>query len=238
MTLSDVYAQRGPLLDPFTVGEIRDRTHLGVWERATGRSFCAYRAAIKAACQWRLETLEADALTIGLDRPSWLEDRQDEILLPIDDDDCFDPGIIERMREAFTPGIDVVVWRRRINHTGTIALGRADYLDTCNHALRKSFVQEWYLQDSLRMLAHHWEAHVMTCNKLRPPVIDPSMVGLLRRMMPAQGTLNSPRVLALEEFWSTYYVHSASISFLTGSKMAAHSDRLAYLASLPLHPLV
>lgn len=241
MTLNDVYAQRGRLLDPFTVQEIRDRAHLAAWERATGRDFCQYRASIKAACQWRLEALEADALTIGLDRPVWLEDRsRDEILLPIDDDDSFEPGIIERMRTAFAaPGIDVVVWKRRINHTGTVTIAHANYLDTCNHALRKSFVQKWYLDDSLRMLANHWHCHDMTCERLNPPIPNNGTpMGIVLAMRQPARSLISPRVLALPEMWSTYYVHSASISFLTGSKMDAHQDRRAYLASLPLHPLV
>jgi len=238
MTLDDFYRQKDPMLTPMAKAEVKNPHYIKHWEEAYKRSFCMYRAMCRDACMQQHQAVKADAITVGvLNLPL---DGEDEILLPIDDDDAYEVGIIETLRQAFDRGVNLVVWPRRTNFLGKLRVEPfTRYLDTCNWALRKSFVatfSEWPT-----VLAYHWIGSNIVGQRFQHVERATSLIGMAQeRLKPVLTNipLRHPSMIELDTPLSTYYMHTGSISFSQGKKMAPHHDLVEYLRGLPLHPLL
>lgn len=235
MTLERFYAQQSDdLVAPIvTVTRTRKTKVIGTWETAYHRSFFGYRSMIRDTAQSHLETLGAERVTVGVDALDWANEDE-EILVPVDDDDTFDRGLVKSLKQAFAPNVDLVVWPQRSWYLGqTTTRTHCDYLETCNWAVRKSFVRraKRHLRD--KILSHHWNAADMLAD-IYNPVTSVMRTPVIR--YGARVLKMSVRSVELLEPLSTYYVHPGSISFLN-NKAEVHADMVSYFRSLPLHPL-
>lgn len=232
MTLEQFYAQqRDDLVAPIvTVTRTRKTQVIATWEQAYRRSFFMYRAMVRDAAYIRLCELRAERITLGATAVDWTH-PEDEILASIDDDDTFAPGLVKSLKQAFVPGVNLVVWPQRSWYLGnTTVRSSCDYLETCNWAVRKSFVAEAPLQTRHKILSHHWNAADMLADIYLPSKPYGARYGQ-RVLKISTGTIE------LLEPLSTYYMHPGSISFLN-NKAETHPDMVAYFRSLPLHPLL
>jgi hypothetical protein len=240
MTKEEFYKQDSVLLPQMAVTETKQKRSVHLWEEAYKRSFCMYRAMIRDACMIEHKRVKPDNITVGIDNVDW--SSSDEILLPIDDDDTYESGIVDTLKASFRDNTNIVLWPRRTNFLGRDRIESCTrYLDTCNWAIRKSFLEHWCLGDKIRLLAFHWVASGMVYNKLFHREFPNTIMGHLEKMRnrpSLMAPLNHETVVELDKPWSTYYLHSGSISFLDGRKMAQHSDTVEYLRGLPLHPLL
>lgn len=254
MSLEDFYAQKNFLHAEMIQNEIREGAVRTVpdWEKAYGMPFCKYRAEVRNACEEVLERVGADRISLGVEYAKWYED--DEIILPIDDDDIFHPSVLQAVQKAFKPGINLVVWQRITNFLGVNRTEKIPrFLDTCNWAIRKNFLAETSsglgyggsdLCEGLIILSHHWKADGLVGRRLGipGPKYRYNVMGVGIQQIPSlvQRRLNHPSVVELDEQHSTYYVHTGSISFLNKDKIAGQwhgKDFVQYLRGLPLHPL-
>ncbi len=224
--------------DPKTPSEfIRiSRDLLPLWEQATGLSYFKYRAALRDVCQKALEATGIP-VTVGIENIDW--EGPDEGLIAIDDDDV----ILESAKtlgEHFNESVNLIVWNRTTNYLGKQALENPRYgglLDTCNWAVKKSFLKPAHIAEREYILARHWTA----AGRMAPLFgikRDNSLMAMAKRSVNInlEGLLNHPTILRLAETHSIYYLHSASISFLA-HKMPSVSKPVEYLKTLPLHPL-
>jgi len=239
MSRDDFYKQSHFLLPAMAVNETKQHRHVHRWEDAYKRSYCMYRAMIRDACMIQHRKVKPDYISLGIQNVEW--SSSDEILLPVDDDDTYEPGIVETLKSTFKSNTNIVVWPRRTNFLGRDRIeNTARYLDTCNWAIRKSFLATWDIRDAMTLLAFHWVAAHMVQNRFYPKKYPNTIMGILElRKKPAMLIpLHHPTVIELDKPWSTYYLHSGSISFLAGGKMEKHTDTVEYLRGLPLHPLL
>jgi hypothetical protein len=182
-----------------------------------------------------------DNVSRGIENVSW--EQGDEILVCVDDDDTFDPGVVAALKTAFVPGVDIVRWPRRINVLGYVqpdSVFLTTYLDTCNWAVRKSFLYHWEWHESMKFLAFHWLAHQMTARRFRAALpAAKKLFGLLpTTTKPTMTKFTDPSVVELQEAFSTYYVHTGSISYLDNKHGSYSGDALTkFLRGKPLHPL-
>lgn len=219
------------------VGFIRGRDGaLRLWEEATGKLFFGYRALVKDVCQLELEALGLP-MTIGIHNINW--SGEDEWFLPIDDDDVFFESI---KTASFPDDVAVVYWRRMTDYLGQRRFENPAYgglLDTCNYAVRKSFLLSMHHDARTLVLAKHWGAARVIAEHLGLAGFTPPRT-LLERAMKLTSVntndtkLDHPLVKYIDECFSVYCLHSASISFLT-AKMR-EPNPVQYLRTLPLHP--
>ena len=252
MTLAEFYKQSGELLPQNAIKTVQDKGLIESWEKAYGRSYFKYRADIRRVCERRLASISSDYLTIGLVTAEWLKSEQDEIIIPIDDDDTLEPSIVD-IKKVFSPGVNIVVWQRNTHYMNVpeseqgrdaqLRPKQSKYLDSCNWAIRKSFLQRWSHDNAKRILARHqWACRqIAIALGLAHEENNKSLLGqAARARLLTRGIhvpLEHPSVIEVDACWSTYYLHSASISFLA-RKMAPHIDTVQYLKGLPLHPLL
>lgn len=238
MTLEDFYAQSDPMLTPMARAEVKRPGYIRQWEEAYKRSYCMYRAMVRDAAMACHRECKPEAITVGIfDIP---QTSDDEILLPIDDDDTYQPGIVQTLQCHFVPGVNLVVWPRRTNFLGRERIEPfTRYLDTCNWAIRKNFAQSF--TDSATLLAYHWIGSNMVGERFQNVIKATDLMSRAREVLkPTSGNipLRHPSLIELDEPLSTYYLHTGSISFAQGKKMAKHDDTVEYLRTLPLHPLL
>jgi len=231
MTLGSFRAQK----DPKSPTEfIRVGTQvLPKWEAATGLQFFQYRHALRTICEKHLRGIGVP-VTVGIGEVDW--GGQDELLIPVDDDDIILPSIPKEVEDS----VNLLVWNRTTNYLGKERNENPAYggqLDTCNWGIRKSFLSQWSLSEREFILARHWTAAGLLAPKFGQP-LDNSLLGRAKRSVIVKGPLklDHPSILTLDATHSIYYLHSASISFLT-HKMGQHKDLTGYLKTLPLHPL-
>lgn len=240
MTLDQFYAQqRDDLVAPIvTVSRTRKTEAIATWEQAYRRSFFMYRAMVRDAAYIKLCELRAERITLGAPAVDW-DDTKEEILVPIDDDDTFDTGLVKSVKQAFVPGVNLVVWPQRSWYLGRVtARSSCDYLETCNWAVRKSFVAQAAPMTRNKILSHHWNAADMLADIYGPGVKGFGQTLGIPYTRYGQRILKmSAASVELLEPLSTYYMHPGSISFLNGK--AEHKiDMVKYFRSLPLHPLL
>jgi len=238
MTLEDFYAQRDPMLTPMARAEVKRPGYIRQWEEAYRRSYCMYRAMCRDAAMVEHVRVRPDAITLGLSSLDW--EGEDEILLPIDDDDCYSRGVVETLKHYFTPGINLIVWPRQTNYLGKVRIEPfTRYLDTCNWAIRKSFAASFEDRDTL--LAYHWIGSNIIGRRWEHIEKATSLMGQAQAILKpkvANIPLRHPTMIELGEPWSTYYLHTGSISFAHGRKMGHQDDVVKHLRTLPLHPLL
>lgn len=246
MSWQDFLGQRDPMLTGMAVNEIRRNrgAMIRLWESAYGMGFCTYRHKVRQACEKVLRGT-GQRVTVGLeDFTDWLRDGHDEWLFPIDDDDTYDDAIalLPPMAEEDST---VIMWQRRTNILGVNRIEKGTrYADTCNYAVRKSFLASFSDEDAASIVSHHWIAHGILSRRFRGTGNEQSLGGLLLPKLIGNVSLRSeapllehPSVVVSDAAYSTYYLHTGSISFLVGGKMARHTDTVEYLRGLPLHPL-
>lgn len=210
-----------------------------MWEQATGKSFYQYRAKLKAICQAELEKLGIP-LTIGLGNVDW--DGQDEALIFIDDDDVVKPSV-KTIADRFTDDINLVIWNRITNYLGRERQEKpldGGVLDTCNWAVRKSFMNQLHWTERDSGAARHWIAANFFAKLLFGPRKPMTLVEQARERLtsrPFRTDLVHPSVIHIEECHSVYYLHSASVSFLAFKMTPTGEPIVEYLRKLPLHPL-
>lgn len=210
---------------------------LPIWERATGLQYFKYRAAIRKACENALRELGIP-LTIGADKVDWGGD--DEALIAIDDDDILLPSVVS-VGERITPDINLVIWQRVTNYLGRERLENPSYgaeLDTCNWAIRKSFLLNYAPGVRHHILSKHWHAVGLMADRLGMKTKPRTLLEKAKHsvVLTSGHALEHPSILRLIERHSVYYLHSASISFLT-NKIAKVGNPVDFIKTLPLHPL-
>lgn len=239
MTIDDFYKQDHWLLPAMAISETKRARYVHLWEEAYKRSYCMYRAMVRDACMAVHKSIKPDNISVGVENVDWLD--SDEIILPIDDDDTYEADTIETVRSTFCEGVNLVVWPRRTNFVGRERIEHCtQYLDTCNWAIRKSFLSNWSIDQALILLSFHWVANGLVASMFGNRKRENSLIGMLAQARkPAfLGPIRHETLRVLDKPLSTYYLHSGSISFLAGGKMEKHSDTVKYLRSLPLHPLL
>lgn len=247
MTFADFMNQSDPGLTGMAKEEIqRNRgAMIRKWQAAYGLDFCHYRSRVRDACQATLERIPDVAITIGMERffsNGWNRDP-DEWLFPIDDDDTFDDSITSLPALA-GDAYNLILWQRRTNYLGQDRFEQgSQFTDTCNYAIRKSWLATFSFPDAADILGYHWIAGGKIATRLGLMAHGRPLLGNIGAMLenvrkPALlGGIKHPTVLHLGTTHSTYYLHTGSISFLVGGKMAKHEDTTDYLRGLPLHPL-
>ena len=235
MTIKDFYAQSGPQSPSefLRVGGML----LPAWEEATGLNFFQYRGAIRNRCESALRKFGIP-ITVGADAVDW--SSEDELLIPIDDDDILYPSVTT-VEDRITSDTNLVIWKRITNYLGNERAELHTFggqLDTCNWGIRKSFLMNWTAGVRHHILSKHWHAAGLMYERLGGPPADMSLLERAKRSIrPSTGVmLNHPSILHLEECHSVYYLHSASISFLT-YKIGKIENQVEVLRNLPLHPM-
>lgn len=235
MTFDEYQTQKGLLVPSEYIR--RGRATIEMWERATGRRFFEYRAEVRSRCQ---ACLEATGLpvTLGVENIDW--SGPDEGLITLDDDDLILPSIVS-LGHRFTENVNLIVWNRVTDYLGQVRTEpKGTMLDTCNWAVRKSFMAQLPRHRALEALARHWHAAYIIAKQLEGP--QPKRARLQSvlekvKYRPVGGIFDHPCVIQIDENYSVYFLHSASISFLAG-KMNSAIDPVDYIRKLPLHPLV
>lgn len=210
------------------------------WEEATGRRYFEYRQEIKEKCEIALRATGIP-VNIGTDDIDWESD--DEALIPIDDDDIVFPSVAS-IASRFTDNINLAIWRRVTNYLGEQRLENPAFggqLDTCNWAIRKSFLKSFGYSDRVSILARHWHAAGILHPRLGG---KPKPSDLLGRAIKATSfrtagvMLKHSSIIELDEIHSVYYLHTGSISFLAHKIRDHVKDPVNYIRKLPLHPLL
>lgn len=222
----------------------RDQSVINLWEVARGRSYFEYRGQVRDACQRELEKLPV-RLTVGLANEQDWKEGEDEILVPIDDDDMVRPSIEEIAALYDDPAVNVVFWNRLTHYPDGSQEWSAPraYCDTCNYSVRKSFLMGHPISAG-DFLNNHQMANAILRKRL-----GLTELSLYDRLMRGDfGAAHRQKVIAFEPILgpsvketnadhSVYYLHTGSISFLL-RKIPRNVDPVAVIRSLPLHPLV
>lgn len=210
------------------------------WEQATGQNYFHYRERVRRLCFSKLRTLELP-ITVGADNVNW--NSEDEFLIPIDDDDILLPSV-KTIAEHINESVNLVIWQRITNYLGNERLENPSFggqLDTCNWAIRKSFLAQWGYSDRLQVLSRHWYAAGIMSPKLGGKVAPTDLLGRAKKALTFRTAgiyLRHPSIIVLNEKHSVYYLHSASISFLANKFKDEGCDFAKVVKTLPLHPLV
>lgn len=237
--MKDFLAQKEPQkpTEFFRIG----KKLLPIWERATGQNYFLYRDKIKQECEKRLRGIGIPVSYMT--EIDW--ESEDEFLIPIDDDDILLPTITS-IQSKINERINLITWQRITNYLGTPRKENPSFggqLDTCNWAIRKSFLAQFLMSERICILARHWHAAFILYPKLGGQPVNPHDL-MAKAMAMVTPKVNGVRlehdsILHLNEEHSIYYLHSASISFLA-HKMAKLKDKEteAYIKKLPLHPIL
>jgi len=213
---------------------------LPAWEQATGYNYFLYREYVRRVCFTKLQEIGLP-ITIGSNRVDW--DSQDEFLIPIDDDDILLPSVTSIVGHI-DASVNLVIWQRITNYLGNERLENPSFggqLDTCNWAIRKSFLSQWSAADRLQILSRHWLAAGILSPKLGGKAAPKDLMGRAKKALTFRTAgiyLRHPSITVINEKHSIYYLHSASISFLSNKFKDEGSDFAKVIKRLPLHPLV
>lgn len=236
MTIAQFCAQR----EPHTPTEFSrvGKNILPIWEQATGRDFFRYRDYVKRLAHAKLVELGLP-ITVGIPSVDW--DSPDEFLIPIDDDDALFSSV-KSIINHIDASVNLVIWQRLTNYLGHQRLEEpviGSQLDTCNWAIRKSFLNQFSLSDRIHILSRHWHAAGILAPKFGGRETPKDLLSRAKKCLTVRRyELKHPSIVVLHECHSVYYLHSASISFLV-YKHREHGERFGdVIRTLPLHPLV
>lgn len=241
MTLDDYRAQVKSLNLPGAVRKRESAQAIETWQEATGLNYFRYRGAVQQGVHRELENLGIP-ISCGVENVPYIPG---EVYLPIDDDDIFLPNIDGVLKHFSDPNIDLVLWQSRACvHGKDKDYVDRDTIDSCNAAIRADYLLDF--APWIAMLKNHQicgtEIGVsLGCfpRKRRHTVNEMAADLMKTRWLPNNGKirlLKHPSIVRESVFRSRYYLHSASISFLS---RRADSSRPLYesLKALPLHPL-
>jgi hypothetical protein len=210
---------------------------LDKWREGVGIDYFQYRGAVRdAAFKTLCETDSLETITKGVFK---YEFREDAIIVPIDDDDILFSTVGEIAAHFENPEVGIVCWERLTNYLGKSRLERPRrYLDSCNYAVRTSWLQSVIGIRALEFLSHHWMASelVIAALGLRGlPLFDRIIRGerslvsvVTREDIPA-----TPYVVDIAEQHSCYFMHSASLMHIIRKDYTVEE-----LSRLPKHPLL
>jgi hypothetical protein len=165
--------------------------------------------------------------------------KADDVLAFIDDDDTFEDTLVSILEAFKNPSINVVTWTRRTWFDGAYRFETIRrYLDTNNWAIRRSFLETWHGADKALMMAKHQAANKRIAQRLGlfPKIVGRIGPDMFRGPASSHVPLKHPQVHDVDACHSTYYLHSASISYLT-HKVGGAGDISAEINKRPLHPL-
>jgi len=238
MTREKFLAQKGPKTpnEFIRIGEVL----IPAWEQAKGLNYFDYRQRIKEKCEAALRETGLP-VSIGIQDVDW--ESQDEALIPVDDDDVIFPSVAS-IAAHFNPTINLVIWRRITNYLGIPRKENPAFggqLDTCNWAIRKSFLRGFGYSDRISVLARHWHAAGILSPRFggRPRPADLLGRAVRNTRFNVGGTkLKHESIVELDEVHSVYYLHTGSISFLAHKIRDHVNNPIEYIRALPLHPLL
>jgi hypothetical protein len=234
MTPTEFAAQSGPTVPNRWIKFTAARDVLALWDAAFDIDFFTYRAEVRDIAANSLASAGGDLLSIGFDDfapfggfDGWWDAPDDELLVPIDDDDLFQPDLGSLAAE-FTGDVDLVLWPQSIlsfnQHETSLAFRWAPLpmvLEN-NSAIRKSFVTRHFSRDDAKkLLAHHPIANERIADALG--VNGKTSVGGFR-------LLDHPRIKFIGPCFGLYNAHVGSISFLAHA--LRRDDPLAFLRLL------
>jgi len=235
MTLESYRAQADSInLPASSRGNVTSGEVIELWQRATGLDYFGYRETLKRVCEhYHLKHFS----------PAGFMSSSDDLIIPVDDDDIIDLGARAIIRFFDLYDINVVTWTRvTVDHGRERTERSRYYLDSCNWAIRRSFLESFTAEEQATILDKHQQANRVL--QLRAGIANavPSAVTTLEGVpltpleyieANRERTLEGcPWVLDIHETFSRYYLHSASISFLCRSGLTLEKIR-----DLPLHPL-
>lgn len=204
------------------------------WEAATGLCYFTYRETIRQACHSRLARIAPVTLA---QLPA--NGNPNDVLAFIDDDDTFEESLVSILQAFTNPDVNVVTWTRRTWFDGSYRFETIRrYLDTNNWAIRRGFLETWHGVDRLRMMAKHQAANKSIAQRLGlfPKVVGRIGPDMFKGPPSSHVPLKHPQVVDINACHSTYYLHSASISYLT-HKVGSANDISEEINKRPLHPL-
>lgn len=212
------------------------------WETAKGMGYFRYRSMVRQQCELALESTGLP-ITRGIHNIDW--NSHDEALIPIDDDDILFPTVVS-IGGRFTDSTNLVTWCRITNYLGKERKENPSFggqLDTCNWAIRKSFLQQQFTHtDRVSILARHWHAAGILSPKLGGVPRPTDLLGRAKKAATfrcAGVMLKHPSIVELNELHSVYYLHTGSISFLAHKiRDESIENPVEYLRKLPVHPLL
>jgi hypothetical protein len=234
MGRAEFEAQRGTTLPVRWIRFTAARDVLALWDAAFGIDFFTYRAEVRDIAAQTFASAGGQLLSEGFDDfdsyggfDGWWDADDDELLVPIDDDDFLQPDL-GTLTAEFTDDVDVVLWPQSIlsfsQHETSLAFAWAPlpFVLETNCAVRKSFVTRNFSREKAKkMLAHHPVANEKIADLLS---VD-GKIGLGGLRM-----LDHPRIKFIAPCFGLYNAHVGSISFL--AKALRRDDPLGFLREL------
>jgi hypothetical protein len=203
---------------------------LDLWERAFEMDFFQYRAQLQDLAFSTVHKAGADSVSVGFDDfESWWESSDEEIVVPIDDDDLL-MGPLTRLACEFADDVDVALWPRAtlgLAEDGSMGWScpKTRCIFATNCALRKSFLRRHFGRDeAVQILANHALANERIGDALGVPPEDTALPGFRR--------LRHPRVAFLRQSFSLKNGHVGSIQLLV--QTMRREDPVGFLRGLTL----
>jgi hypothetical protein len=203
---------------------------LDLWERAFDVDFFSYRAQLQDLAFATFREAGADSMTVGFsDFESWWASTDEEIIVPIDDDDLL-VGPLSFLTCEFTDDVDVALWPRAtivVEEDGSMGwrCPETRCMFATNCALRKSFLRRHFGRDeAVKILADHAVANDRIGEVLGVPPDDTALPGFRR--------LRHPRVAFLPRSFSLKNAHVGSIQVLV--QTLRRDDPIGFLRGLTL----
>jgi hypothetical protein len=224
------------------LGKVKDGRVIEVWQEAYWLDYFAYRATLKQTCRDFIVEHVASRNNVRYGSVNGYDDST--IVVPVDDDDVIAPQVYQVIDYFNDPTVNIVTWNRDTSYHGKppVTERQRYYLDTCNYAIRTTFLQTFNIEDQSVILNRHQFANRIV--QLRMGIANDIPGAVTRNGVPLtlaqyleanrEKTLEGcPGVIDVQKSWSTYYLHTGSISWL-GVKGDLTVNALR---ALPLHPL-
>src|SRR5918996_4365727 len=185
---------------------------IDLWDQAFAVDFFSYRGQLQENAFSTVREAGADAISVGFDGfESWWERPDEEIVVPIDDDDLL-IGPLGPLARDLEEDVYVALWPRAalmLEEDGS--MGWRCHMMPCilatNCALRKSFLKHHFNRgEAVEVLADHAVANERIGDVLGVPPED--------QVLPRFRRLDHPRVAFLHRPFSLKNGHVGSIQLL------------------------
>lgn len=210
------------------------------FERAFNFGFFAFRAEMKAIGTESVRAVAEARVMMGFaEFDDWLDDPEDELMFPIDDDDLFHPQLARHF-SGIGPETGVIVWNyAAFGHAPTASYAHAHgyegpHLLSNNWGVRKSFLRSHFSREEARLcMADHGEMHRRLLRLYGVPVNAEK--GLLAAMF---ARLEAPAVRLVDGNFSLHFFHPATLTQVVFAYRSGLDERYDELeleadASLP-----
>lgn len=237
---ADAFEQQDDPTRPLLFIRLASQRHaIDAFKEIFDFDFFAFRAEMKAIGAASLHAVRGARLTLGFrDFHNWLDDPEDEMVFPIDDDDVFHPELAT-LASSVAPETSIVVWQHAAfghappeYHAG---VGRFEsaILMTNNWGVRKSFLRSKFSRDeALRFLCDHGDAqrHMLRLCGLS---MNPEF-GILA---PCYTGLHVPSVRFVEGHFGLQLLHPASLTQVLYDALVGAEARFEKLDLEAANPL-